>query len=87
MSFQSFTLFSSLKVHFRWKSILLWVQLILSIKACDAIRPVFNCFISMIISVDTLCGFAPLPPRHLTPKTGGKCPGDKCPGDKCPGGK
>ena len=28
-------------------------------KECDAIRPGLNCFISMIISVDTLCGFAP----------------------------
>ena len=27
---------------------------------CDAILPEFNCFISMIISVDTLCGFSPL---------------------------
>ena len=32
----------------------------LSIEACDAIRRELNCFISMIISVDTLCGFAPL---------------------------
>ena len=32
----------------------------LSIKGYDAIRPNLNCFISMIISVDTLCGFAPL---------------------------
>ena len=31
-----------------------------SMKECDAIRPGLNCFISMIISVDTLCGFAPL---------------------------
>ena len=30
-----------------------------SMKECDAIRPGLNCFISMIISVDTLCGFAP----------------------------
>ena len=33
---------------------------LLSIKGYDAIRPNLNCFISMIISVDTLCGFAPL---------------------------
>ena len=33
---------------------------ILLIEACDAIRPEFNYFISMIIFVDTLCGFAPL---------------------------
>ena len=31
-----------------------------SMKECDAIRPGLNCFISMIISVDTLCGFTPL---------------------------
>ena len=36
------------------------VHHILSIEACDTIRPEFYCFISMIISVDTLCGFAPL---------------------------
>ena len=29
-------------------------------KGFDAIQPEYNCFISMIISVDTLCGFAPL---------------------------
>ena len=32
----------------------------LSIEACGAIRPGLNGYISMIISVDTLCGFAPL---------------------------
>ena len=32
---------------------------LLAIKGFDAIRPQYNCFISMIISVDTLCGFAP----------------------------
>ena len=37
----------------------IYLQL-LSINGCDAIRPEYNCFISMIISVDTLCGFAPL---------------------------
>ena len=37
-----------------------WEHHILSIEACDAIRPGFNCFISMLIFVDTLCGFAPL---------------------------
>ena len=30
-----------------------------AVKGFDAIRPEYNCFISMIISVDTLCGFAP----------------------------
>ena len=34
--------------------------LLLAMKGFDAIRPAYNCFISMIISVDTLCGFAPL---------------------------
>ena len=33
--------------------------LLLAMKGFDAIRPEYNCFISMIISVDTLCGFAP----------------------------
>ena len=42
------------------KAILQWVQLILSIEASDAIRPGYDCFISMIISVETLCGFGPL---------------------------
>ena len=41
------------------KMISQWEHHILSIKACDAIRPEHNCFISMIISIDTLCGFAP----------------------------
>ena len=31
-----------------------------AMKGFDAIRPECNCFISMIISVDNLCGFAPL---------------------------
>ena len=33
---------------------------LLAMKGFDAIQPEYNCFISMIISVDTLCGFAPL---------------------------
>ena len=45
---------------FEEKMISQWEQYIPSIWACDAIRPALNCFISMIISVDTLCGFAPL---------------------------
>ena len=40
--------------------IIQWVHHILSIEACDAIRRELNCFISMINSVATLCGFAPL---------------------------
>ena len=44
------------------KAILQWVQLILLIEASDAIRPGYDCFISMIISVETLCGFGPLVP-------------------------
>ena len=42
------------------KMISQWEHHILSIEACDAIRPEYNCFISMIIYVDSLCGFAPL---------------------------
>ena len=38
-----------------------------SMKECDAIRPGLNCFISMIISVDTLCGFAPSGTQNLIP--------------------
>ena len=49
--FRSVCLYFSLKVHFRWE------HHILSMKGCHAIRP--DCFISMIISVDTLCGFTP----------------------------
>ena len=45
---------------FNGKSISQWEHHILSIKRCEAIRPALNCFISMIISIDTLCGFAPL---------------------------
>ena len=37
----------------------IYMQL-LAMKGFDAIRPEYNRFISMIISVDTLCGFAPL---------------------------
>ena len=51
--FRSVCLYFSLKVHFRWE------HHILSMKECHAIRPEYNGFISMIISVDTLCGFAP----------------------------
>ena len=42
------------------KMIFQWVHHILSIEACDAIRRELNCFISMINSVATLCGFTPL---------------------------
>ena len=42
---------------------------VLSIEACDAIRPKLNCFISMIISVAKLSGF-PLYLRGLQ-KPGG----------------
>ena len=45
------------KVFFSGNSI--YLQL-LAMKGFDAIRPEYNCFISMIISIDTLCGFAPL---------------------------
>ena len=45
---------------FNGKSISQWEHHIPSIKRCEAIRPALNCFISMIISIDTLCGFAPL---------------------------
>ena len=36
----------------------IYLQL-LAMKGFNAIRPEYNCFISMIITVDTLCGFAP----------------------------
>ena len=42
------------------KMIFQWEHHILSMRGCYAIRPEKNCFISMTISVDTLCGFAPL---------------------------
>ena len=46
------------KVSLSWNTIYLRL---LAMKGFDAIRPDYNtCFISMIISVDTLCGFAPL---------------------------
>ena len=51
--FRSVCLYFSLKVHFRWE------HHILSMKGCHAIQPEYYCFISMIISVDTLCGFTP----------------------------
>ena len=38
---------------------------LLGMKGFDAIQPEYNCLISMIISVDTLCGFAPLE-SHIT---------------------
>ena len=52
--------FQFLKSIFDEKMIFQWVHHILSIEACDAIRQGLNCCISMIIFVDTLCGFAPL---------------------------
>ena len=33
---------------------------LLAMQGFNAIRPEYNCFISMIISFDTLCGFDPL---------------------------
>ena len=51
--------FLTIHLIFDGKSIFQWEHHIPSIKGCDAIRPALNCFISMIISVDTLCGFAP----------------------------
>ena len=47
------------------KSISQWEHHIHSIKGCDAIRPALNCFVLMMISVDTLCGFAPLRLRRF----------------------
>ena len=41
---------------------------LLAMMGFDAIRPEYNCFISMIISVDTLCGFAPLD-YHISRQT------------------
>ena len=34
-------------------------------KELNTIRPEYNCFISMIISVNTLCGFAPYCVHHF----------------------
>ena len=51
--------FSIIYLIFDGKTIFQWVHHILSIEACDAIRPGLNGYISIIISVDTLCGFAP----------------------------
>ena len=45
------------KIISQWNTIYLRL---LAMKGFDAIQPEYNCFISMIISVDTLCGFAPL---------------------------
>ena len=52
--------FSMVKVSLSGNTIYLRLLLI---KGYDAIRPNLNCFISMIIPVDTLCGFAPLVSR------------------------
>ena len=52
--------FLTIYLIFDGKSISQWEHHVLSIKGCDAIRPALSCFISMIISVDSLCGFAPL---------------------------
>ena len=52
--------FLTIYLIFNGKSISQWEHHIPSIEGCDAIRPALNCFISMIISVDTLCGFTPL---------------------------
>ena len=61
--FWSFTLFFSLKVHFsmrKWSLSGNTIYLrLLAMKGFDAIRPEYDCFISMIISADTLYGFAP----------------------------
>ena len=51
--------FLTIYLIFDGKSISQWEHYIPLIKGCDAIRPALNCFI-LIISVDTLCGFAPL---------------------------
>ena len=51
--------FSIIYLIFDGKTIFQWVHHILSIEACDAIRRELNGYISIIISVDTLCGFAP----------------------------
>ena len=58
-----FTLFSYLKVHLRWGKVSLsgytiYLRL-LAMKELNAIRPGLNCFISMIISVVSRCGFQP----------------------------
>ena len=58
MIFFTIYLLFRLKVHFRCKNDLsMGTPYILLIKACDAIRPGLNCLISMIISVEPLCGF------------------------------
>ena len=57
--------FLTIYLIFDGKSISQWEHHIPSIKGCDAIRPALNCFISMIIFVDTLCGFAPLLPQFV----------------------
>ena len=51
--------FFTICLIFDGKSISQWEHYIPSIEACDAIRPALNCFISLIISVDTLCAFTP----------------------------
>ena len=64
--------FLTIYLIFNGKSISQWEHHILSIEACDAIRPELNCFISMIISVDILCGFAPVVGnrKHIIVSTG-----------------
>ena len=52
--------FLTIYLIFDGKSISQWEHHIPSIKGCDA-TSIEYCFISMIISVDTLCGFAPSP--------------------------
>ena len=58
-------IFFTIYLIFDGKSISQWELHIPSIKGCDAIRPGLNYFISMIISVDTLCGFAPYPRKQF----------------------
>ena len=55
-----YLIFWSKSPFFNEKIISQWEHHILLIKACHAIRQVLNCFISMIISVESCCGFLPL---------------------------
>ena len=57
LSFYPKSPFSMVKVPLSGNT--LYLRL-LAMKGFNAIRPGYNCFISMIISVYTLCGFAPL---------------------------
>ena len=57
LTFQSKSPFSMKKLSLSVNTI--YLQL-LAMKGFDAIRPEYNCFILMMISVDTLCGLAPL---------------------------